>query len=220
MVNSYKYIFFDLDGTLTDPEIGITTSVAYALEKFGINVQDKTILRPFIGPPLRESFQKFYGLTKEQSEEAISFYRERFSVKGLYENQIYPNIPELLDELKKANKKIILATSKPKEFAIKILEYFKIIQYFDYIVGATMDGSLGEKDEIITYALNLIGNPELNQVIMVGDRCFDILGAKKNGIDSIGVLYGFGSKEELTESGTTFLANDVKDILKFINLNV
>ena len=216
MEKSYKYIFFDLDGTLTDPEIGITKSVVYALKKIGILVEDPTTLRPFIGPPLRDSFQKFYGLTKEQCEQAITFYRERFSTTGLYENQIYPNIPELLDKLKESGKIIVLATSKPKDFALKILEHFKLIQYFDFIAGATLDGSLGEKDEIITYALNLCGNPELSQVIMIGDRCYDILGAKKNGIDSIGVLYGFGSIQELTESGATYLAKDVLDIFTLI----
>ena len=212
----YQYILFDLDGTLTNPEIGIITCVMYALEKFGIYVKDRKELHPFIGPPLSYSFQTFYGLTEEESKQAILTYRERFSTKGLYENEVYPGVRELLEALKKRGKKIILATSKPEPFAIEILKYFGLFQYFDFIAGATLDGQREEKTEVITYALSQIAIEDKKQVIMVGDRNYDILGAKENGIDSLGVLYGFGSREELEEAGAKILVERVEEILDVI----
>lgn len=212
----YKYILFDLDGTLTNPEIGITNCVMYALEKFGIKVENRKQLHPFIGPPLMYSFQEYYGLSEEESRQAVVYYRERFSVKGLYENEVYEGIEEMLQQLKTQGKVIVLATSKPEEYAIEILRHFKLEQYFDFIAGATMDGSRGEKAEIITYALEISGIEDKSKAVMIGDRNYDILGAKENGLDSIGVLFGFGDYEELTKAGATYIAEDVKDILKNI----
>lgn len=212
----YKYILFDLDGTLTNPEIGITSSVMYALEKFNIKVEDRKVLHPFIGPPLKYSFQTFYGLSEEESELAIKFYRERFSVTGLFENEVYEGVENLLQELRTSGKTLIIATSKPEEFTLRILEHFDLLKYFDFVAGATMDGSRGEKADVITYALEISGIEDKSQAIMIGDRNYDILGAKENSLDSIGVLYGFGDYEELTEAGANYIAKNVEDILTFL----
>ena len=212
----YKYILFDLDGTLTNPELGITNCVMYALEKFGIEENDRKKLHPFIGPPLTYSFQNFYGLSEEESRQAVAFYRERFSVKGLYENEVYEGVPELLQNLKEQGKIIILATSKPEEYAIEILKHFQLYQYFDFIAGATMDGSRGEKADVIAYALEISHVEDKSEAIMVGDRNYDILGAKEHGMDSIGVLFGFGDYEELTKAGADYVAEKVEDVLKYV----
>ena len=212
----YKYILFDLDGTLTNPEIGITTCVMYALEKFNIKVEDRKELRPFIGPPLKYSFQTYYGLSETDSEQAVKYYRERFSVKGLYENEVYDGVENMLQQLKKSGKIVVLATSKPEEYAIKILKHFNLYEYFDFVVGATMDGSRGEKADVIRYALEIGGIADKSKVVMIGDRNYDIHGAKENGLDSIGVLFGFGDSEELTTAGANYIAETVEDILKYI----
>ena len=215
----YKNILFDLDGTLTDPGIGITNSVLYALKKFGIEVEDRTVLYKFIGPPLKDSFEKYYGFSEAESDLAVKYYREYFRVKGIYENEPYNGIKELLTELKNRNKSIILATSKPEEFAIEILKHFDLYEYFDFIAGATMDERRNKKDEIILYALDSCNITDLSSTIMVGDREYDILGAKRAGLDSIGVLYGYGDYEELQSAGATYIAESVEDVLKVIRRN-
>lgn len=149
----YQTVLFDLDGTLTDPGAGITNSVAYALEKYGIHNTDRSQLYKFIGPPLRESFGQFYGFSKEQAEEATAYYREYYKDKGIYENRLYQGIPELLQMLADAGATLLVATSKPEQFACRILDYFSIRKYFTYVAGATMDGSRSKKSEIIEDAL-------------------------------------------------------------------
>lgn len=208
----YRYILFDLDGTLTNPELGITNCVMYALEKYGIKVEDRKSLHPFIGPPLLDSFQQFYGFSREQSEEAVKYYRERFGVKGLFENEVYDGVPELLQQLKEKGKVLVLATSKPEEYAVKILKHFDLEKYFDYIAGATMDGSRNEKADVIAYALQICGVEDVSEAVMVGDRKYDILGAREHGLDAIGVLFGFGEYEELQAAGATYIVEKVSDI--------
>ena len=212
----YHTILFDLDGTLTDPGIGITNSVAYALKKHGIDVAERTALYPFIGPPLLDSFQRFYGFSAEQSEQAVADYREYFREKGLFENEVYEGVEDLLKRLKASGKRLIIATSKPEEFAVKILEHFRLASYFEHIVGATMESSRSKKGDVIAYALKVCGITERTDVVMIGDREHDVLGAKENGLDSIGVLYGYGSREELNEAGATYIAETVEDILRFV----
>lgn len=212
----YQYILFDLDGTLTNPEIGITNCVMYALEKFNIKVEDRKELHPFIGPPLTYSFQTYYGLSEADSELAVKYYRERFSVKGLYENEVYEGVDKLLKQLKESGKILVIATSKPEEYTLKILEHFDLLKYFDYVAGATMDGSRGEKADVIRYALEISGIEDKTEAIMIGDRKYDILGAKENGLASIGVLFGFGDYEELTKAGADYIAESVEDILKYV----
>lgn len=212
----YQNILFDLDGTLTDPGVGITNSAIYALEKWNIKVAERSELYKFIGPPLRDSFMNFYGFSEEQAKEAIVYYREYFKDKGIFENEVYPGIVELLQQLKASGKKIVLATSKPEEFAIRILKHFDLFDYFDFVGGAYMDGVRNKKGEVIQYALESAGITDLSTTVMIGDREHDIIGAKENGLDSIGVLFGYGSRKELTEAGATYIAETVGDILKFL----
>lgn len=212
----FDNILFDLDGTLTDPGVGITNSVMYALKHWDIEVENRSELYCFIGPPLMDSFQKYYGFSKEESEEALRLYREYFSQKGLYENELYPDTVNLLKELKGSGKKIILATSKPEEYAVKILKNFNIYHFFDFTAGATMDEIRNKKEDVIAFAIkecNLSGD---RSTVMIGDRNHDILGAKANSLPSIGVLYGYGDLKELTDAGADFIAQTQKDILKFI----
>ena len=212
----YNIIFFDLDGTLTDPGVGITNSVAYALKKWGIEVEDRTALYPFIGPPLSDSFQRYYGFSKEDSLRAVEFYREYFRDRGIFENEVYEGVEEMLSALKAAGKKIVLATSKPEHFAFQILEHFHLDGYFDFKAGASMDESRNKKGQVIAYALEGLGITDKSQVLMVGDREHDVLGARENGLDSIGILFGYGSREELETAGATYIAETVSDILKYI----
>ena len=212
----YQYILFDLDGTLTDPGVGITNSVAYALKKFNINVKDKTELYKFIGPPLLDSFVKYYGFSEDQSKMAIDYFREYFRAQGIFENEVYEGIEDMLTSLKSKGKKIILATSKPDGFANEILKHFQLDKYFDFVAGATMDETRTKKGDVIKYALESCGINDMSTVIMIGDREHDIIGAKECGIDSIGVLFGYGSYDELHNAGATYIAETVEDIVNFI----
>ncbi|NLQ66699.1 HAD family hydrolase [Streptococcus mutans] len=208
----YQTILFDLDGTLTNPALGITNSLAYALEKFNIEVTDKKELYRFIGPPLQDSFENFYHFSKEDSLKAVDFYRDYFRHKGLYENEVYQGIPDLLERLKAQGKKLLVATSKPEEFARQILKHFELFDYFDLVAGASMDGSRRLKGDVIAHALTSAQVSDLSAAIMIGDREHDIIGAKKNGLDAIGVLYGFGSQEELEKAGATYIATNVEEL--------
>lgn len=212
----YQYILFDLDGTLTDPGLGITNSVMHALKKYNIEVEDRTTLYKFIGPPLTDSFENYYGFSPEESERAVVYYREYFSEKGLFENTVYPNIEQVLQTLKAQGKTLILATSKPEIYAKQILEHFHLDVYFDFVSGATMDKTRVKKPDIIAYAIEKCNLSDLSKVIMVGDREHDIFGARACHMDSIGVLYGYGNQDELTKAGATYLAQSPQDILKFL----
>ncbi|MBQ6569856.1 MAG: HAD family hydrolase [Clostridia bacterium] len=212
----YKYVLFDLDGTLTDPGEGITNSIVYSLKKFGIEVTDKTTLYPFIGPPLYNSFQKYYGFDGERSQKAVELYREYYRDAGIFENVVYDGIPEVLKALKDAGKTLVVATSKPEEFAVRILEKFGLSEYFNIVAGATMDGSRIEKCDVIRYALEKCKTEEKSLAVMVGDRCYDIIGAKSVGIASIGVLFGYGSLDELKTAGADYIAETPRDLLSIL----
>lgn len=209
---SYKYILFDLDGTLTDPAEGITNSVKYALQKFGIEVGDKSELNKFIGPPLWDSFEEYYGFTREQANQAVEYYREHFRDKGIFENKVYPGVEGLLETLNAEGKKLVLATSKPRVFAERILEHFGLKKFFSFIAGSELDGTRVDKGEVIQFALAGIGVEKLSQAVMVGDRRHDILGAHKAGIKAIGVLAGYGGGEELLDAGADYIVERVADI--------
>ena len=210
-MKNYKYILLDLDGTLTDPADGITNSIKYALDKYKITAERKDLLK-FIGPPLRDSFMQYYGFDREKAEEAVAFYREYFAVTGIYENSIYPGVPEMLSRLKKSGKILLLATSKPTIYASKILEYFKIHEYFNIVSGSNLDGTMGKKSEVVEYALSFLSDSALKSAVMAGDREYDIAGAIENKIDSIGVTWGFGTVDELVAAGATYIAETVKDL--------
>lgn len=212
----YNVVLFDLDGTLTDPGVGITNSVAYALRAFGIETTDRQQLYKFIGPPLKDSFSKYYSFSEADCEKAIFEYRVYFKEKGMFENSVYSNVPELLQKLKADGKRLVIATSKPEEFAITILKHFELYKYFDSVCGASMDGKRSIKGDVIKYALDKYNITDLNKTVMIGDRKHDIIGAKSVGIDSVGVLYGYGNFDELTKAGATYIAQEVNDILKYI----
>jgi len=216
MSNGYKYVLFDLDGTLTDSAIGITNSVAYALKRWNIEVEDKSTLNRFVGPPLSWAFQTYFGFSEEQSFEAVDEYRVYYRERGIFENLVYPGVPEMLDAVRKTGKKVILATSKPEHFAKQILDHFDLTKYFDLVAGATMDYSRAKKGQVIAYALKTFGVTDVSECIMVGDRDQDVNGAREQGFDCIGVLYGYGGREELEASGAKYIAETVEDILKFI----
>ena len=212
----YDYLLFDLDGTLTDPGEGITNSVAYALKKWGIEVKDKRELYPFIGPPLSASFKKYYGFSEADALKCVEYYREYFRDKGIFENEVYSGVPALLARLKQEEKTLILATSKPEGFAKQILDHFDLTKYFDFVAGATMDETRNKKADVIAYALKMAGVTDLSRALMIGDRDQDMLGAKANGLASLGVLYGYGDRAELEGAGATCIAETVDDILRFV----
>lgn len=215
-MNQYKVILFDLDGTLTDPGLGITSSVKYALERFGIHVEDNKKLYPFVGPPLIDSFMNFYGFSREQAETAVVYFREYFKDKGIFENVPYEGIKELLSELRAAGKKLVVATSKPEVFAKQILEHFELAEYFSFVAGSTLDETRTAKSEVIEYALDHIGPVNLSDCVMIGDREHDIWGAKTVGMDSLGVLYGYGSREEFEKAGATYIAEDIETLMRLL----
>lgn len=216
MWNQKKIICFDLDGTLTDPGIGITNSVMYALNKYGIVVSDRSELYKFIGPPLSESFERFYGFSKEESVRAVDVYREYFSVKGLFENEVYDGIENLLKALKEQDKIICLATSKPEAFAKRILEHFHLDSYFDYIVGSMLNGDRTNKADVIAWVFHCLDQDGVEwnkeQVVMIGDREHDIIGAHKNDIPAIGVLFGYGDEAEMNAAGADDVAASVREL--------
>ncbi len=215
-LSKYDFILFDLDGTLTDPGLGITNSVMHALKKYGIEVEDRTSLYKFIGPPLIDSFEKYYGFSHEEAAKSVDYYREYYKDKGIYENAVYDGVEELLKSLREKGKKIILATSKPEPFAKEILRHFGLEKYFLFAAGSTMSETRTNKAEVIEYALSECGITDKSAVVMIGDREHDIIGANKNGIDSIGVLFGYGSREELESAGATYIAETVENIEKYI----
>ena len=212
----YDTILFDLDGTLTDSEPGIINSIEYSLKKYGFIMENKADLRKFLGPPLVESFKHFCGFSAEKAEQAVEFYREYFREKGIFENNVYQGVVELLENLKSQNKRLIVATSKPEPFTYRILEHFDLLKYFDFVAGSNMDNTRCKKDEVISYALKSCGITDLQSVVMIGDREHDIIGANKVGIASIGVLYGYGDLQELETAGATYIAKDPREILEIV----
>lgn len=210
----YSYILFDLDGTLTDPGEGIRNSVAYAINKMGLPEQTKEERNRFIGPPLQEGFRCWCGLNEEMVNRAVAYYREYYQQKGMLENILYQGVEHMLRILKEQGRELIVATSKPEIYAKQILDYFHISSFFSCIAGGSLDGSRCTKSEVIRYALKKCQIRERSCAVMVGDRKHDILGARSEGLDSIGVLYGYGTEEELIQAGATMLAKDREEIVR------
>ena len=211
----YSYVLFDLDGTISDSSEGITKGIKIALESMGIHEEVEN-LHKFIGPPLKYSFTTFYGFNEEQCVKAVKKYREYYSQTGLFENRAYDGVDELLKKIKESGRKIAVATSKPEKFSIQILEKFGLLSYFDVVSGATVDGVRGDKSEVIEEALKRFGNPDKKDVVLVGDTRFDAEGAKQVGIECIGVLYGFGTRESLEQAGVNMIAERIEDIYSFL----
>jgi phosphoglycolate phosphatase len=209
----YTTILFDLDGTLTDPKMGITKSVQYALRKFNIVEEDLDKLEPFIGPPLANSFMEIYSFTELKAKKAVEYYREYFKDIGLYENELYAGMNELLEMLISQKRVLMVATSKPTIFAEEILKYFNIDKYFEFICGSNLDGTMSDKTEIIRYILNE-KNLKKQSTIMIGDRKHDIIGAHNNGIASVGIGYGYGSEEELININPTHYIKTLQELVR------
>ncbi|UUV17834.1 HAD family hydrolase [Fusobacteria bacterium ZRK30] len=212
----YKYILFDLDGTLTDPGVGITKAVQYALKKNNIVEESLDILEKFIGPPLKDSFVEFYSFDEKMVSDSIQYFREYFRKNGIFENEVYSGILDLLGELKNRDCKIAVATSKPTVFANSVLKHFGMREYFDLVVGSNLDGTLGNKAEIINCVIENLKIKNLKETIMIGDRKYDVIGAEKNNIDSIGVLYGYGSLEELEAASPTYIVDSINQLYKLL----
>ena len=213
-MKQYSHILFDLDGTLTDPQEGIINSIQYALNHYGIKKENHELLH-FIGPPLHKSFQEIFE-TEEKAFEAVAVYREYFSTKGKFENLLYKGIPELLEQLNRNNKTLFVATSKPTIFAEQILHYFNIHHHFKTIIGSNLDGTRTEKKDIIQEILNQLPSIHLEKLVMIGDRKYDIIGARHHGIDTISVMYGYGTLEELQNENPTHFVNEVGGLKKIL----
>ena len=211
-------LLFDLDGTLTDSQLGITRSVAYALEGFGIQETDQARLRRFIGPPLNDSFMEFYGFTLQQAQAATARYRERYNVTGWLENRVYPGIPDLLEGLNRQGRRLIVATSKPTPTTMDILEHFGLLPWFQAVSGSEFDGTRGTKAQVIAYALELAGITDPDRAVMIGDRRHDVAGAKEAGIPCVGVLYGFGDRAELEAAGADRIVETVAELGRLFGL--
>lgn len=208
-----KTILFDLDGTLTDSGEGILNCVELALRHFNLPIPDRQTLRVFVGPPLHETFLKF-GVAEENVEEAVAVFRSRYTTVGKFENTPYPGVHDLLQTLKDQGYTLLIATSKPENMAVEILEKFELAQYFDRICGATLDRSRISKEDVIEYLLKCNGTAE--NMIMVGDTAFDVLGAAAHGIPTIGVSWGYGSVEEMQNAGAVAIADSMEELLSYL----
>lgn len=211
----YETVLFDLDGTLTDSGLGITNSAMYGLEQMGWPVPPREELYKFIGPPLLDTYQEQYGMTPEQAQEAVRHFRVYFADKGILENEVYDGIPEALERLRKAGKRLVLATSKPEAFARRIMAHFGLDRFVPQIAGATMDPSRSQKHQVIAYALKEF-DIDPARAVMVGDRRHDVQGAKENGLPCIGVSFGFGSREELETAGAVAVVDSPAQLAEYI----
>jgi phosphoglycolate phosphatase len=209
-------LLFDLDGTLTNPQEGITKCVQHALRAFGIEEPDLEKLIPFIGPPLIQSFMEFYNMSEEDARKAVTVYRERFGTVGLFENFPYPGIADMLAELKAQGKILAVASSKPTVYVRRILEKFELAPYFDVIEGSNLDGTRVDKKEVIAEVLSQLDNPSADDLLMIGDRKFDVIGAREMGFGCVGVRFGFAAPDELEQSGAIYIADTVRDLHRYL----
>ena len=218
-INNKKYstILFDLDGTLTDSQEGIVNSIHYALAKYNLRIDDPVQLNKFLGPPLIDSFQQYCGFSEKQAREAVTYFRQYFAEKGIFENKVYEGIPELLNELHEKGKKLVLATSKLAEYSEKVLEHFDLLKYFSLVVGSDREGTRIKKVDIIRYVINALPDISADEMLMVGDREYDCIGARECGIDCAAVLYGYGSLAELQPHQPTCLVESVSDLRLLLN---
>lgn len=210
----YKVLLFDLDGTLTDSSEGITKSLAYALHEMGVDYGEREQLKRFIGPPLSVSFSEFFS--GEDIQKAVNLYRKRYSEIGWKENRVYDGVKEMLARLKENGLRIFMATSKPEIYAVRIADYFDLTRYFEFIGGATTDGTRNDKSDVIKYVLDRFGTDRAEDALMIGDRWHDVEGAAAFGIKTLGVAYGFGSREELLSAGAVYVAKTPSDVADYV----
>lgn len=211
-----EVVLFDLDGTLTDSEEGIINSLKYVFEKYNFTDYNKEKLKRFLGPPLQETFSEVLGLNKEEVDKAVAVFREYFSETGIYENKLYSDVERLLKILKDNGKTILLATSKAEQYAVRVLEHFGLAKYFTVIGGSSFSGSRSRKGDVIKYTLKEAGICEPYKAVMIGDRKHDVNGAKEASIPCIGVLYGYGSKEELNGAGVAAVAESINELIALL----
>ena len=211
-----KYLFFDLDGTLTDSMPGIARAVQYALRRFGIDVQDLAALKPFLGPPLRDSFMEFYGMSPEEADRAVAVSREYFVPRGMFENELYPGIPELLAATAAAGRVNVIATSKPQPFAERIAAHFGIDRHFRLISGSTFDGRRKTKADVIRHALSTLGIDDPARAVMIGDRRHDVEGAAEEGLPAIAVEWGYAPPGELEAARPLRIVPDVETLRRLL----
>ena len=209
-MSKYDHILFDLDGTLTDSGPGIMNGFEYSLGKMGVEYPGRDYLKQFVGPPLGDSFEKTLGFSPEDAAKGIAFYKEYYAEKGVYENDVYPGIPELLEKLKESGKKLIVATTKAELMANVVMDHFGLRKYFDLMV-ASNNTDRKNKIDVLNYAIEN-GGVDRERAVMVGDRFYDITGAAHFGMTSVGVLYGYGSRQELEEAGASHIAESVEDL--------
>lgn len=218
----FQYCLFDLDGTLTDSQEGITKSVQYALKAFGIEEPDLKKLTPFLGPPLQKSFMEIYGFSQEDAAKAVALYRERFAPIGIFENSVYPGIPDMLENLKEKGVLLAVASSKPECYVRQILAHFDVEKYFDVVVGSELDGRLSQKEEVVEEALKRLGiltipvEKRKTACAMIGDRKFDLQGAKAHFLTGVGVSYGYAPVGELEEEGADYIAETVGELAQYL----
>ncbi len=218
MTGCYTAVLFDLDGTLTDPFHGIANSISYALKRFGIHEVAVQTLKACIGPPLLASFQKHFNLSEHEARKAVAYYREYFSDKGMYENEVFPGIPRLLEELAAQRVRMVCATSKPTLYARRILKHFRLSQFLEFVIGSNMDLTRTDKKQIIHDVLGKLQMRTKEKAIMIGDRREDIEGARLNSIDAIGVTYGYGSEEELRNAHPDHLVRSVEELSSLLKV--
>lgn len=211
-----KYVLFDLDGTLTDSQDGIINSIIYCLKAFGITPPSREMLRPWLGPPLKESLMAYYDMTEYQALKGVAKFREYFNRQGIFENKVYNGVEPLLQELGRRGYRLLIATSKPEIAAQRIVKHFHLESYFTFVGGATLDDSRTHKGDVIRYVLAANHITDVSQAMMVGDRMHDVAGAKANGLEVTGVLYGYGTSDELLQAGADHIAEKAEDILKFL----
>lgn len=218
----FQYCLFDLDGTLTDSQEGITKSVQYALKAFGIEEPDLKKLTPFLGPPLQKSFMEIYGFSQEDAAKAVALYRERFAPIGIFENSVYPGIPDMLENLKEKGVLLAVASSKPECYVRQILAHFDVEKYFDVVVGSELDGRRSQKEEVVEEALKRLGiltipvEKRKTACAMIGDRKFDLQGAKAHFLTGVGVSYGYAPVGELEEEGADYIAETVGELAQYL----
>lgn len=216
-MKKYKYLLFDLDGTIFDTFQGITRSFAYALDYYGIHIDDLKELSPVIGPPLYDCFVSMFGFDHQKALDAVAKYRERYNVKFIEESRLYPGIKEVLEKLSNEGFSLVLATSKPEHFAVDLLKHYHIFKYFTFVGCASLDKSRDTKNKVLEYIIQELGIEDKSQAVMIGDRKFDLLGAASFGIDAIGVHYGFAPQGELENCPHVYLAKNVEELYNYIS---
>ena len=214
-MRKFDTVLFDLDGTLTDPYLGVSSAVCYSLDKMGVERPPQATLKKFIGPPLVKSYAEYCGLNEIDTARAIELYREYYSVTGKFENRVYDGVPQMLAALKNRGLKLYVATSKPEPFACDIIKKFGLIEHLDGVFGASLDSSRIEKEQVVKYALDSVG-ADRARTVMIGDRMFDVHGAKVNGLKSVGVLYGYGDRAELVAAGADYIANTPEEVVTLL----